>query len=124
MHQPESDINGDTTITEAIAILKRRVDAIAQSAEAARFHEDNPSWSNLFRKPYPPYEVALRQYEEALEINEWLNGKHPGNGHLTMKEIFFKMSDQQQLSLFHKRVNTGIASIFDHYLQSWWMSRY
>lgn len=124
MNQPDFEINGDTTITEAIDILKRRADAIAQSEEAARFHEENPSWSNLFRKPYAPYEAALGQYKEALEINEWLNGKHPENGQMTIKEIFLNMSDQTRLSMFHKRINTGVSSIFDSYLQAWWMSRY
>lgn len=124
MDQSKLEISGNTTISEAIKILKQQADAIAHSEEAAKFHEENPSWSKLFRKPYKPYQDAVQQYEEILKINEWLNGKNPGNGHLTIKEIFLSMSDQDRLSLFHKRINTGIPSIFDGYLQAWWINRY
>lgn len=124
MDQSKLGINGNTTIIEAIEILKKQADQIAQSEEAARFHQENPSWSNLFRESYEPYQDAVKEYENALEVNEWLNGKNPENGQLTIEQAFLKMSDQQRLTLFHKRINTGIASIFDEYLRAWWINRY
>ena len=124
MNQSEFEINGNTTISEAIEILKRHADTLANSGEAAKFHQENPNWSKVFRKPYKPYQDALEQYEEALKLNEWLNGKNPENGQLTIKEIFLNMSDQERLSLFHKRINSGIPSIFDEYLKAWWINKY
>ncbi|MDO5510665.1 MAG: hypothetical protein Q4F57_08210 [Weeksellaceae bacterium] len=124
MSKSESEINENTTISEAIQIFKDRVDALANSEEAAKYHQDNPSWSSLFRANYKPYQDAVANYEEALKVNEWLNGKSPENGHLTLLEVFMRMSDQQRLSLFHKRINSETSSIFDKYLRAWWINRY
>jgi hypothetical protein len=124
MYQSKSEIDGNTTISEAIEILKQQANIIANSEEATKFHQENPSWSNLFKKSYKPYQDAVAQYEEALNLNEWLNGKIPKNGHLTIKEVFLNMTDQERLTLFHKRINTGTPSIFDEFLKAWWTNRY
>jgi len=124
METPKFTITSEHTITEALEILKQQVDHHTQSEEAKKFHQDNPSWSTLFRESYKPYQDALHQYEEALKVNEWLNGKNPENGNLTIGEIFFRMSDQQRLSLFHRRINSSTSSIFDEHLQAWWLCRY
>lgn len=118
------EITGNTTMSEAISILKQKADAIAGSDGAAAFHKDNPDWSNLFRQSYKPYEDAVKEYEEALKLNEWLNGKNPANGHLTLLQIFQNMTDQQRLTLFVNRIDSVISGIFDEYLQIWWMNRY
>ena len=124
MNKDEYKIDGNTTIIEAIQILKNKVDAIAHSEEAAKFFEENPSWSSLFRENYTPHQIALKEYQEALELNEWLNGKNPENGALTIKEAFMRMTDQQRLTLFSNRINSKIPGIFDYYLQVWWINRY
>ena len=124
MIQLKLEINDNTTISEAMEILKQRASIIANSEETAKFRQENPHWSTLYKKAYKPYQDAVEQYEEALKLNEWLNGKNPQNGHLTIKEVFLNMSDQQRLSLFCQRVNTDIPGIFDEWLQAWWMSRY
>lgn len=124
MNEPEIEINGNSTISEAIEILRRRVENVAHSEEATKFHTENPNWSNLFRKTYKPYQDALEQYEEALKVNEWLNGKNPSNGHLTIMEIFISMSDRERVNLFNRRINTSTPSIFDDYLKTWWINRY
>lgn len=120
----KSEITEETTISEAIEILKQRAEDIANSTEEAKFHQENPSWSKLFRKSYKPYRDALMRYEEACELYEWLNGKNPENAHLTIKEAFTALSEQERLSLFNKRVNTEVACIFDEHLKAWWINRY
>lgn len=40
------------------------------------------------------------------------------------KEKFMKMSDQERLSLFMKRLNSGEETPFDEYLKQWWIQRY
>ena len=124
MSQTINEINSKTTISEAIEILKQRADAIAGSAEAAAFLQQNAGFSKLFVKPYPPYQRAVQEYEQALELNEWLNGKNPANGHLTILETFKRMTDQQRLSLFMKRINTDTPGLFDECLMIWWKNRY
>lgn len=124
MDESKSEITDDTTISEAVEILALKANAIANSEEAKKFHQENPNWSNLFKKNYQPYKYATAQYEEALSLNEWLNGKCPQNGHWTLKEVFFNMSDQEKLSLFIKRVDTDTPSIFDELLKVWWINRY
>lgn len=116
--------NDSTTMSEAIEILKARADAIANSEEAAKFNKEDPSWSKLFGAEFRPYKIAVEEYERALELNEWLNGKFPDNKHITLLEAFKKMTDQERLSLFHKRVNSNIPTVFDEYLKIWWIHRY
>jgi hypothetical protein len=124
MNREYRGITSDTSVGEAVEILKQRAEAIAQSPEAEMFNTDNPSWSNLFREEYPPYQNALKEYEAALEINEWLNGANPDNGLLTISEAFAKIPDYERLNLFYKRINTKVPSVFDECLQQWWINRY
>jgi len=124
MEELKLDINAQTTIAEAIKILKQKADIISESEEAQNFYKQNNTWSKLFKDTYKPYADAVKQYEEALEINQWLNNSGSENSNLTLTEIFNSMPNQQKLSLFHKRINTDTPSIFDKQLQAWWMSRY
>lgn len=124
MNSNKYQINSDTTISEAIQILKQKAEDIAREKDAEQFYENDTSWSNLFRKSYQPYEDALAQYEDALELNKWLNGENPENGHLTLLDAFLKMTDQQRLTLFQKRINSKVPGLFDEYLRTWWINRY
>ena len=124
MNEIEIEINGNTTISEAIEILRRRVENVAHSEEAIKFHKENPNWSNLFREKYKPYQDAVEQYDDVLCLNEWLNGKNPLYRHLPIKEAFINMSKHERMSLFNKRININIPSIFDEYLKAWWINRY
>lgn len=124
MDESKFEINVDTTISEAIAILKLNANSIAYSGEAKKFHQENPNSLNLFKKSYNPYQEAVALYKEALNINEWLNVKSPKNVHWTLKEVFFNMTDQEKLSLFQKRIDKHTPSIFDELLRAWWTNRY
>lgn len=124
MKHPSEKINSETKMSEALEILKQEVEDIANSDKAADFAKDNPNWSTLFAKTYPPFQDALDQYNDALKLNEWLNGQNPANGHLSLKEIFLNLTDQHRLSLFTVRTNTTVPSIFDELLRAWWINRY
>ncbi len=43
---------------------------------------------------------------------------------MDIQSWFSKLSDNQKLSLFLKRINSDEETIFDNLLQSWWINRY
>ncbi|HRP31896.1 MAG TPA: hypothetical protein PKV73_08395 [Agriterribacter sp.] len=61
----------------------------------------NPAPSGVATHTYKPDQDAVKQYEDALKVSERLNRKNSNSRHLTMKQAFLKMSDQERLSLFH-----------------------
>lgn len=114
----------ETTIEQAIEILKKQAEEMANSAEVQKFKNDNPHWSNLFRETHPAYHEAMLEYEAAVELYEWLNGKKKANANISIKQAFIELSERDRLSLFHQRVNSTIPTLFDEYLKIWWMNRY
>jgi hypothetical protein len=43
---------------------------------------------------------------------------------MDIRNWFYKLSDNQRLSLFLKRINSDEATIYDNLLQNWWVNRY
>lgn len=68
--------------------------------------------------------MVVDEYENALAVNEWLNGSNPKYYHRTIEEIFISMSDQQRLTLFNQRIHSDAPTLFDDWLRAWWMNRY
>ncbi|MCZ2458677.1 MAG: hypothetical protein LC128_03530 [Chitinophagales bacterium] len=124
MNLSQFKFTGDTTIKEAIEILKKKAEYIGSSKEAEKFYKEHESWSTLFREEFPEYKTALAEYKDAEELNAWLNGKNPEFHHMSIDDCFRKMSDQERLSLFHRRVNSNVPSLFDEWLRIWWINRY
>jgi hypothetical protein len=123
-NQPEHEINGDTRLDDAIAMLAGHAEQMSKSTEGASFNKDAASWSTLFRDTSKPYGDAMKMLEDALKLRERLEKSYPGSGQMTIKELFIKMTDRERLSLFHERINTETPGVFDEFLKAWWMNRY
>lgn len=65
--------------------------------------------------------VIREMLKEANEYSQ-KDGNHILNP--ALEDLFSRMSDQEKLSLFMRRSDSGIPTIFELFLDEWWANRY
>jgi len=82
-----------------------------------------PSFLKWRFKPLDLIEIEdVVENQELQPVDSYLFAK--ANEDMDLQNWFSKLSDNQKLSLFLKRVNCDEATLYDDLLKKWWINRY